>query len=66
MQTNPSNANRVFQDVDPLLSIEGSHSFQGFPGRGPRRGCCSTAASPQTSACPFLRTRADSPPVHPA
>ena len=30
MQVNPRNADRVFQAVDPLLSVEGSHSFQGF------------------------------------
>ena len=30
MPSNLRNADRVFQDVDPLLSIEGSHSFQGF------------------------------------
>ena len=30
MQANPRNADRVFQDVDRLLSVEVSHSFQGF------------------------------------
>ena len=34
MQANPWNANRVFQDVDPLLSVDGSHSFQGFEAGG--------------------------------
>ena len=34
MQANPRNADRVFQDVDPLLSVEGSHSFQGFQAGG--------------------------------
>ena len=34
MQANPRNADHVFQGVDPLLSVEGSHSFQGFQARG--------------------------------
>ena len=34
MQANPRNADRVFQDGDSLLSVEGSHSFQGFQAGG--------------------------------
>ena len=34
MQANPWNADRGFQDVDPLLSVEGLHSFQGFQAGG--------------------------------
>ena len=34
MQANLRNADRVFQDVDPLLSVEGSHYFQGFQAGG--------------------------------
>ena len=34
MQADPRNADPVFQDVDPLLSVEGSHSFQGFQAGG--------------------------------
>ena len=34
MQANPRNADCVFQDVDPFLSVEGTHSFQGFQAEG--------------------------------
>ena len=59
MQANPRNADRVFQDVDPLLSVEGSHAFQGFQ----RRGCCYSAASLRKCTWPFLWTDAYKPPI---